>query len=410
MKQVFYYKAKQGPAQIIEGMIEADNVDMAISRLLQTGYTPLDVKVTSDKKIQKKIKNVISPSPLAQKVRVQDVMIFTRQLSDLVNAGVPVLRALQLVHKQIKNKHFKQMTQQMISVIQAGGPLSTALTQFPALFSPLYVNIIRSGEVGGNLNIVLDRVADFVEKDYDVRAQVRTSLFYPAFLLLAGGVTIFVILTWVIPRISTIFIDMNESLPLVTMMLLAVSRFLARFWWLLIGAGVLTGVYLKHLYSTTEGKIKIDGLKLKLPVIGQFIKDVEIGRFARTLGTLLGNGVTVVTAIDTVQHVIDNELLKQDIAKMTQQVTEGASLTQSMQASSLFPEAAANMVAIGEETGQLHVGLTKLAVFYEHQSERAMKRITSLIEPVLILVLGLFIGFIVLGMLLPIFRMNLIIR
>ncbi|MFA5261388.1 MAG: type II secretion system F family protein [Candidatus Omnitrophota bacterium] len=406
----FYYKAKQGPSKIIEGVIEADHEEMAVSRILKMGYTPLNVQAETSGGMVKKIKGAGLPASAGLRVQTPDIMIFTRQMSDLVSAGVPVLRALYLVNKQVRNKRLKAVVGHMIAVVEDGGPLSSALAQFSGTFSPLYINIVRSGEVGGNLDSVLARLSDFIEKDYDIQSQVRTSLMYPGLILFVGGVTIFVILTWVIPRISTIFTDMNESLPLVTTMLLAISNFLARFWWALTAVFVLAGVQLKRAYATREGKMWLDSLKLKIPVVGPFIQEVEIGRFARTLGTLLGNGVTVVTAIDTVCHVVDNEVFKQDVFKMSSLLTGGGSLTQAMQSCAFFPEAAVNMVVVGEETGQLHQGLLKLASYYEHLSERTMKRVTSLIEPVLILVIGIFIGFIVLGMLMPIFRMNLIIR
>lgn len=404
----FFYKAKQGPSKIIEGVIEADHEAMAVSRILRMGYTPLNVRAAPA--AGKKIKGAGLPVSAGSRGRPQDVMIFTRQMSDLVSAGVPVLRALSLVDKQLKNKRLKDAVGQMIAVVEDGGPLSSALAKFPKIFSPLYINIVRSGEVGGNLEVVLARLSDFIEKDYDIQAQVKTSLMYPGLILFVGGATIFVILTWVIPKISTIFIDMNESLPLVTTALLAVSRFLARFWWALGAVFLLAVVQLRRAYATPEGKLWLDSLKLKIPVVGPFIRDVEVGRFARTLGTLLANGVTVVTAIDTVCQAVDNEIFKQDVLRMNRLLTGGGSLTQAMQSCAFFPETAVNMVAIGEETGQLHQGLLKLAAYYEHQSERTMKRVTSLIEPVLILVMGVFIGFIVLGMLMPIFRMNLIIR
>ena len=406
----FVYKAKQGPDKIIEGVIEAEHEEMAVSRILQMGCTPLDVHAGPAPAMIKKIKGAVFSPSSGRRVRTQDIMVFTRQMGDLVSAGVPVLKALYLVNKQLKNKRLKGVVGQMIAVVEDGGPFSSSLAQFPGLFSPLYINIVRSGEVGGNLDSVLTRLADFIEKDYDIQSQVRTSLIYPGLILFVGGITIFVILTWVIPRISTIFTDMNESLPLITTALLVVSHFLSRFWWALVIAFILTGVQVKRVYATSEGKMWFDSLRLKTPVLGPFTQEVEIGRFARTLGTLLGNGVTVVTAIDTVRYVVDNEVLKQDVLKMSHQLTGGASLTQALQSCSLFPEAAVNMVAVGEETGQLHKGLLKLASYYEHQSERTMKRLTSLIEPVLILVMGVFIGFIVLGMLMPIFRMNLIIR
>ncbi|HQO59106.1 MAG TPA: type II secretion system F family protein [Candidatus Omnitrophota bacterium] len=406
----FFYKAKQGPSQIVEGIIEADHEEMAVSRILKMGYTPLNVQAAPAASAVNRGPGEGGAAPPGLRVRTQDIMIFTRQMSDLISAGVPVLRALYLVNKQVKNKRLQTVIGQMVAVVEDGGALSSALARFPGVFSPFYINIVRSGEVGGKLDGVLARLADYVEKDYDIQSQVRTSLMYPGLILFVGGVTIFVILTWVIPKISTIFIDMNESLPLVTTALLAVSHFLARFWWALLAVFALVAMLLRRACATPEGKRGIDSLKLKIPVIGPFIQEVEIGRFARTLGTLLSNGVTVVTAIDTVCQVIDNELFKQDALKMHHRLTGGGSLTQAMQSCAFFPEAAVNMVVVGEETGQLHQGLLKLASYYEHQSERTMKRVASLIEPVLILVMGVFIGFIVLGMLLPIFRMNLIIK
>ena len=227
---------------------------------------------------------------------------------------------------------------------------------------------------------------------------------------MVAALSIFGLFTFAIPRITAIFEDLSETLPVPTMIVIAISDFLVRFWWLVAGSIAGLVLYIKRLHDTERGKLLIDQWVLKIPLFGNFIKTAEIGRFARSLGTLLDGGVTIVNALDSVWLVLENEVLKQEVKNISQEVANGTSITNAMNNSSLFPESAVSMIAVGEESGDLQRGLYKLAEYYERQTQQFVKRITSLIEPALILFLGLVVGFIFVAMLLPVLRMNLMIK
>jgi len=406
----FHYKAKQGPKKIVEGSVNADTVDQAVSKILNMGFSPLDVKPAAQKDLAKKHKSKSIKKGFFKRVPFSALVIFTRQLSDLIDASVPMLRTLDILKKQIKQPILKEVIQEMYLHVQDGGTLSSALSLSPGVFSPLFVNMVRSGEVGGNLSSVLERLADFMEKEQQWRSQVITSLIYPSLILIVGIVTIFVLLTWVVPRITDIFVDFSASLPWPTFILMKLSDFFARFWWVMLLLSAAGIFYFKRFVHTAPGRLWLDNIKLKLPLFGPFLRDAEIGRFARTLATLMENGVVVVPALEAVSAVMENEVIRGHAQKITQEVTDGASLTYAVKGSELFGEAVENMIAVGEETGQLHKGLHKLADYYERQTQRFIKRVTSLIEPLLILGIGLIVGFMVIAMLLPILQMNLMIQ
>ena len=409
----FIYRAKKSPGEFIDGTVEADSLENAVDKLGRMGYVPLD--------ISPQLENVPLPRPSAAKaknlpvftvrrIKSFDIVVFTRQMYDLIDAGVPLMRALNVVLRQTQNPSLKEIITKMSASIQDGGTLSSGLAQYPQVFSPLYVNMVKSGEISGNLNVVLGRLAEFTDKDQETRNKIRASLVYPALMLLVGAITIFVLLTFVIPRLTAMFDDLSETLPLPTLILIAVSDFMLRFWWLLAGMFALIGFYFKGFLHTSEGRLKFDTFKLKVPVLGNFIRDVEIGRFSRTLGTLLDSGIVIVPALESVWAVLENTVLKAEIEKVSREVADGMSLTAALKKCVYFPEEAINMIAVGEESGHLEHSLYKLADSYQRQSERTMKTITSLLEPLMIVGIGSVVGFIVMAMLLPIFKMNLIIK
>jgi len=406
----FQYTAKKGLGKIVHGTIEADHVDAAINRILQQGMTPVDVQSKAGSHGTTMTKPFSKKKLLPRKVRPWEVAVFTRQLADLIEAGVPVLQALKVVLPQIKNPAFLPVAGQIHDAVRDGASLSEALGQFPHIFSKIYVNMVHAGEVGGNLSRTLSRLADLQEQDFETRAQVQSSLIYPAVILAVAMVTIFILLTFVIPKIVVIFEDLQQDLPLSTRLIIAASDFCRGFWWLILGVLIGAGVYIRRVRHTETARIWIDQNILRVPVLGDFIKTAEIGRFARHLGALLENGVVIVPALESVGLLMENEIMRQEVRRMTRDVTNGARLTAVLRESPFFPPAVVSMVSVGEEAGQLHRGLYKLADYYERQTDRFVKRVLSLIEPVLILSLGGFVGFIFLGLLLPILKMNLVIK
>lgn len=395
---------------MVHGTVEADHVDAAISRILQQGMTPVDVQGKVASRGESIARTLTQRRSMPKKVRPWEIAVFTRQLADLVEAGVPVLSALKVVLPQIKNLAFSEVIERVHNAVRDGASLSEALGQAPHIFSKIYVNMIHSGEVGGNLSRTLSRLADLQERDFETRAQVQSSLIYPAVILAVAVVTIFVLLTFVIPKIVVIFEDLQQELPLPTRIIMGASAFCQGFWWLILGVIVGAGLYVRKMRHTEAAKRWMDERILRVPLLGDFVKTAEIGRFARNLGSLLENGVVIVPALESVAVLMENEMMRQEVRRITREVTNGARLTATLRESSFFPPAVVSMVSVGEEAGQLHRGLYKLADYYERQTDRFVKRILSLIEPVLILSLGGFVGFIFLGLLLPILKMNLVIK
>jgi general secretion pathway protein F len=406
----FIYKAKHGPGQIIEGIIEASDLDNAASKITGLGYSPLEVSLDKSKKLITKRKLSASILLFSRRISPAQITLFTRQMYDLIDANIPLLKAIGLVLNQTQHASLKNIVSKLYDSVKDGTTFSQALSQYQHIFSAFYVNMIKAGEVSGKLNESLNRLAEFTEKDQEIRTRVNASLLYPGLICLAGVITIFVLMAFVIPRLSLMFEDLNETLPLITTLLIAASNFLFQFWWIILFIIGAASLYLMKWKNTPEGNRLFHIFILKIPVIGDFIKNVETARFARTLGTLLENGITIVSALESVCGVLNNEVIKQDIVKVTADVKGGESLVKSIQQCRFLPQATVQMIAVGEETGSMQRSLHKLADSYERKSEATIKTLTSLLEPILILCIGSVIGFIVIAMLLPLFQMNLIIQ
>jgi len=406
----YKYKAKQGPSKILEGIVEADSIDAAIGKVMQSGAIPIDVVEATSSSKEKKTKKSILSFFNSRKIKPMDVVSFTRQMSDLVDASVPMLRALQIVHGQTSNQALEVIVKEMYKFVQDGGSFSEALSHHPKVFSQLYRNMIRTGEVGGNLEKVLMRLADYLEKEQETRSKIKSSLAYPILILLVGILTIFVLLTFVIPRLTVMFEDLGQALPLPTVILVNTSSFFASYWWLMVLAVFLIVVYYKKWTSTENGRSYVDTIKLKTPLLGEFIKVAEIGRFSRTLATLVESGVAITTALRSVWATVENKIIREEIKQVADEVTNGASLKVALNKCDFFPDVAVNMISVGEETGRLDRGLYKIADTFERQSDQAVKTMISLLGPLVLVGIVSIVGMVVIAMLLPIFQMNLLIQ
>ena len=345
-----------------------------------------------------------------KKISIRDLSVFTRQLSDLLEAGLPLIRAISVLEKQTESKFLQDVIADLRNSLQDGNTLSASLQKHPKVFSNLYVSMVRSGETGGSLENVLLRLAEFQESQEELNTTVHRALAYPALMAAVGMVTIIVLITFVIPKIVAMFQDLNQTLPLPTVILLNISYFIRDFWWVLIGGGLLIYFAFIRITKTREGKLFIDRFKLSSPLLGQLVLRAEIARFARTLSTLLNNGVPILEAMSVVINVMENETLKEDAKLAQREVREGANLAKGLSKGSHFPIFENNMIAIGEESGALEKALLKVAISYEKEVDKAVKVMTSLLEPIMILSIGLVIGFIVIAMLLPIFEISFIAR
>ncbi|MFQ5796860.1 MAG: type II secretion system F family protein [Candidatus Bipolaricaulia bacterium] len=405
--QRFLYKAKDSRKQLMEGVLEAETEQGALARLSQMGYFPLSIQ-KEDAAPQRQ-----SPSrsfSLFTGVRRRDITFFTRQLSDLLEAGLTLMRALNVIRDQTENPRLQEILGDLVSQVRDGKSFSDALAVYPKVFPPIYVSMVRSGEVGGILGGVLSRLADFSEKEEELQGKVRAAMAYPALILLVGMGTVAVLLIFVVPKLVLLFQDVGQVLPLPTQILIAVSRGVAQYWWWgLLIAGL--GGFLGRRQRLPKGtRLAIDRIKLRLPVWGTLIKKVEIARFARSLSTLLSHGVPILQAMQSVFQATGNELLKSELQRIGEQLKGGTTLSQGMRQSRIFPSLVINMVSVGEEAGSLDRSLIKIADTYEREADRAMKMMTALVEPVMILVMGSVVGFIVVSMLLPIFQIDILAR
>jgi general secretion pathway protein F len=405
----FKYKAKVSPSKKIEGVVIADSRSSAIAKLSQMGYTPL--AVYDESRAQpvsgKALAQVI---PFSPKISPSNVTDFMRKLSDLLGAGFTISRALGALSRQARNKAMKSVTLDMLARCDAGESFSSALGHYPKAFPQLYVSMVRAGEAGGGMENILKRLADFGEMQAENKARILSALAYPVLMIIVGMATIIVLMTFVIPKMMDMFSDMTQALPLPTRMLLFMSDILRNYWWAIMAAVIAAAVVFKKIYSSTEGRVAVDNLKLKAPLLGRFETMSETSRFTRTLGTLLHNGVPILESLKIASDTIGNTMMRRNMAKAYEAVKEGSGLARGLKISAIIPEDVISMVALGEESGSLDRSLLKIAESYEREMDQTVKVMMSLMEPAMILVLGAIVGFIVISMLLPIFEVNFLVR
>ena len=407
----FSYEAKKGPKEIVNGTIEADHQEAAIDKLNQMGYMPISVipaKKDSPEKNSQAQNTGKEASQTAQpgKVRSKDLTIFIEQLASLIKSKVPILEAIGVLYEQIENASLRKIILHIQSEIREGKTLSQSLNRYPKVFPILYVNMIESGEAGGVLEKTLMRLADFRNKDEETRAKIASALAYPIFIIIVGIMTIIALFIFVIPRMTLLFGEMGQTMPLPTRILLAISNIFRHYWYWVLGAIAAIMLVIKRNGRRQSEKIIFDRFKLKLPLIGDFLKKSLIVGFSRTFALLLANGIPILQAIKITTPTLDNEVFKVELQTVHKNIIDGMSLEQSMKKSKWFPRFMTNMLAVGERGGNLEEALLDVARFYEREVDKTTKIITSLLEPAIILVTGLIVGFIVFAMLLPIFQLN----
>ena len=395
---IYAYKAKDGPGRTVQGEVDAASRAGAVAAIDDLGYSPVWVR---EKRVAKGRRG-----SLARRVRERDVTVFTNQLASLTRSGVPILRALSTIRDQTENARLAAIVGRLEATIRDGSMLSGAMGRYPKLFPELYVNMVRSGESAGVLDRVLTRLAEARDKEEDIRRKVRAALAYPALVLGVGGVTVFALLSFFLPRVMELFEDYRE-LPLPTRILVEISRFFEESWyWVLLVLALVLAV-LSRLSSFAAGRAALDSAKLRLPVLGRAVLYAEIARFARTFSLLLEAGIPVESSLSLSADTLNNTALRAEVEAVKKETVEqGAPISGGLKRSRLFPAFVANMVAVGEEAGRLDESLTEVALFYEKEVDVQSRLLTSLLEPILILVVGALVGFIVAAMLLPIFEIG----
>lgn len=396
----YLYKAKDGPTRTVEGEVRADSRGAAAAMVESMGYSPILVRPKPEVGSGRRLRL------WGRRAGPRDVTVFTRQLASLVRSGVPILRALSTVHEQTENRAMQTVVDDVETTIRDGSMLSGALVRHPSLFSDLYVNMVRSGESGGVLDAVLQRLADAREEEEALRRKVQAAVAYPVLILSVGAATVFVLLTFFLPRVVSLFRD-YDRLPLPTRLLIGASDFFSESWhWLLLGILLLAAV-LNRLQALDKGRTFLDRIKLHLPLFRSFIRDSDIARFSRTLALLMDAGIPIDRALSLSADTLRNAVFRAEIEKVRHEtVQQGHPLSAGLKQAEHVPVFVANMAGVGEEAGTLGEALNEVAVFYEKEFDQRSKLATSLLEPVLILVVGVVVGFIVTAMLLPVFEIG----
>jgi len=400
----FLYKAKKSPEEIIEGSVEADSESVAVSKLMRAGYFLVWIRKELDYELQVTGNRF---QTMCRKINTKEIANFTRQLSELIGSGLTLYNALSVMENQALDSNIKIVIKNIKSSVKEGKTFSQALKNYPGVFSGLYVNLVRSGEESGSLSDVLINIADFLDKDQDMRSKIMASLAYPSLMAIVGFATIFILVTFVVPKLANMFIEMGMQLPLPTRILIGISAFFKMYWFLLAILIIGCVFLFKTGKSNPVTKNKIDSFKLKIPVFGKLLKDSELARFSRTLSMLLKNGVPMLNALKITSDVIVNSSLKEEVVKLFDDLKQGTSLTLAIRKREIFPVFVSNMTAVGEESGFLDKALFNIGRNYETEVDRLMKIIVSFLEPVFILIMGLAVGFIVIAMILPVFEISL---
>ena len=401
----FTYEALDRQGKQVKGTIEAGNEDVIIEKLRDMGYYPL--KVTPHKSKASDVDLLAMPGLrlIFHRIRMKHVMTFTRQLATLIDAGLPIMRSLAILREQTESVIFRNKIQEISNHIESGGSLSEGFAAHPKVFDKLYVNMVRAGEVGGVLEVVLNKVATFLEKRQALMSKVKSAMMYPVVVLaLAGGIVGFILIK-IIPNFIEIFETLGAELPAPTMVLVHASEILRhQMIFVLIGMAVFYFIIIK-INNTNTGRYVFDVLKLKIPVFGTLFQKVAIQRFAGTLSTLVTAGVPILQALDIVRDSSGNEVVARAMEKVYQSVKDGETIHEPLSQCSIFPPLVYHMVAVGEETGAIDQMLTKVAEAYEREVDDMVDGLTALLEPVLIIFLGVLVGGIVVALYLPLFEL-----
>ena len=399
----FAYQAKDASGKTVNGVIEAENERVLRAKLREMNYYVTGITQKSSSVMNADLGAVLSKF---KGVSEQALVVFARQFATMINAGLAMVRCLDVLGVQTEDAQLKPIIVAVRREVEGGSTLAAALGKFPKVFSALFVNMVRAGELGGILDDVLNRLAGFLEKDFNLKKKVKSAMTYPTVILvMAVGIVIFLV-TFILPTFVSMFQQMNMALPLPTKILITFTIAARNIYvWMVAGPLIVAAAVLFNRYvSTQAGRRQFDAFKLKLPVFGMLIRKVAISRFCRTLGTLLQSGVPIMQALEIVGKASGNEVVAETVGKVRDSVREGESIAVPLQLSGMFPPLVTQMVSVGEETGNLDGMLSKIADFYDTEVDYMLASLTSLLEPMMILGMGFVVGFIVISVFLPLYQ------
>jgi general secretion pathway protein F len=407
---VYEYTALDTSGKKLKGVLDADSLAAARQKIRQAGNYPVDIRETVPKARKKGRKPAFFSLQTGQRVKPQEIHVATRQLATLLGAGIPLVAALNGLVEQTTNKTLQTIITQIKDSVNEGNSLTSALAEHPRLFSRIYVNMVRAGEASGSLDVVLERLAEFGEQQQALRSRITAALIYPIFMALVGVGVLFMLITFIVPSITKVFSDRNQVLPLPTTILISVSGFLQQYWWLVLLLFIGTILGIRFFIQRPRGRRMWDTMKLTLPVLSDLNIKIAAAGFGRTLASLLQSGVPLVTSLQIVKNILNNVLLAEVMDEATEELEKGKNLASILRGNKYFTPMLVQMIAVGEQSGALDKMLEKAADSYEKEVEAKIMAMTSMIEPIMILGMGLVVSFIVISILLPIFEMNQLIK
>ncbi|MFA5021430.1 MAG: type II secretion system F family protein [Patescibacteria group bacterium] len=398
---VYYYKAKDVSGAALDGIVDAASPEAAAAFLMDKKLTVLDIS------LQPKIDFVrLVNLFLSKKVPIKELVVFFRQMAVMLDANLPLVRALRILVKQTKSEYFRSVIVGIADEVDGGSALSVAMEFYSDVFSKFFVNIVRSGETSGRLSEVMNYLADQKEKDYDLEARIKGMMMYPAMIIAVLIIVGFIIMAYVVPNIATVLTESGAELPLITRLLIGTSDFIRTFWWLIALAAAVAAGAIMWGVKTPGGKALIDRLKLNIPIFGLVYRHIYIVRICRSFATLVKGGVPIAVSLAVVREVVDNAVYEGVLTDASRSVDEGNQISESFMASPDVPAIVSQMISVGEESGKLEEILDRIADFYSREIDNTVRNLSNLIEPIIMIVLGIAVGVFVAAVLLPMWQLS----
>jgi type IV pilus assembly protein PilC len=402
MAKTYTYKARDAAGKLISGTLEGDDENHVAESLRRMGYT---VNSISEEKKSGFNISLGGGSTKRKRVKGSELVVFTRQFATMINAGLPLARCLNVMASQTPNPGLKATIDDVLHDVEGGLALSNAMLKHPKVFNNLYCSMVRAGETGGILDSVLGNIADSLEKSQEIKSKIKSAMTYPMLMLIMSIVLVVVMLVFIVPVFTGMFAQLGGELPLPTKLLVNMSAFIKSTWWFGIPIAVAAVFGVKRALKVPAVRFQWDTIKLKLPIVGSVVKQQSLSRFARTLGTLSSAGVPILEALEVVENTVGNALISREVGKVSASVKEGQTIAQPLGKSSVFPAMVVQMVSVGEESGAMDAMLLKVADFYDKEVATTVEGLSSLIEPLMLVGVGLVIGGILISLYLPMFRM-----
>jgi len=398
---IYKYKAKDRRGNMVEAAMDAVSTEAVANFLLEKKLAIIDIYPQASLNVW-----YLQKLLFFKRVSNKDLVIFFRQLAVMIEANIPLVRGLRILVRQTKNDYLRDVIDKVADEVEGGASFSSALEAYPEVFTKFYVNILRSGETSGRLSEVMDYLADQKEKDYDLEAKVRGAMIYPAMIVLVLGVVGFIVVAFVIPGITQMLVESGAQIPLITRLMMNLANFLRDFWWLVLAGVIALVIIFLAARRTPEGKRFLDLVKINIPIFGKIFRDIYVVRFCQSFATLIKGGVPIAQGLAVVKEVVDNKLYEEMIADAIVSVNEGNQISESLAASKYLPPVVANMISVGEESGKLEEVLDKAADFYSKEIDNSVRNLSNLIEPLIMIFLGIAVAMFVIAVILPMWQLS----